>query len=76
MEGRNIFDLVMSYVLTTSALLVMLSRILFRRLNHQKFLVDDYIVMVSMALYTVLTAVNSVVVRIHGLPPSNNLRSW
>ncbi|RDL35282.1 uncharacterized protein BP5553_07213 [Venustampulla echinocandica] len=61
MEGWNINALGMSYALTTISFVVIISRIVFRRLNHQKYLFDDYIVLHSMLLYTVITAVNSVV---------------
>jgi hypothetical protein len=44
-----------AYALTVLSYLIILSRTLFRRLKHEAFKPDDYLVLVSTALYAAYT---------------------
>jgi hypothetical protein len=45
-----------AYVLTAASYMIILSRILFRRLKHEAFKPDDYLMLFASVLYTVYTA--------------------
>jgi hypothetical protein len=44
-----------AYVLTSLSFLIILSRTLFRRLKHEAFKPDDYLMLVSTAIYAAYT---------------------
>ena len=51
-----------AYVLAALSLIIVILRFIVRRLNHQRYKVDDYIMLASMALLAVFTATYPVVV--------------
>ncbi len=45
-----------AYVLTAFSYLIILTRLAFRRLKHEAFTVDDYLMAFGMVLYALFTA--------------------
>ncbi|KAH6684546.1 hypothetical protein B0J14DRAFT_646453 [Halenospora varia] len=59
-EPWNVAVVGVAYALTGVSFLIILSRMLLRRIKHEAYLIDDFVMLASLGLYAVFTAVSPI----------------